>query len=190
MIRLDVPLKEEDVRKLKLGDNVSITGRIYTGRDAAHKFLVEEMPEEFKDRLNGSCLYHCGPVVRQTENGYEIVAAGPTTSIREEPYEATVIKEFGIRAIIGKGGMGKKTLDACKQNGCVYLSAVGGAAAVLAKSVKKVTNVYKMEFGVPEAIWELDVEGFPAVVTMDANGNSLHDEIEKKSEKEYRKLID
>jgi len=189
MIKLNVPLKEEDVRKLKIGDNVLLDGIIFTARDMAHKFFVESKPEEFKRLLKDGVIYHCGPIVKK-EDEWRIVAAGPTTSIREEPYMADVIKEYGIRAIIGKGGMGKKTLEACRKYGCAYLSAIGGAAILLAKNIKRVVNVHKLEFGLPEAIWELEVEDFPVIVTMDANGNSLYDNIVKESKKVYDKLIE
>jgi fumarate hydratase class I len=174
VVKLSFPIKKDETKKLKAGDIVSLSGIIYTARDAAHKFLFEKRPKVFKNKLADTAIYHCGPIVRKKGKKYSIVAAGPTTSIREEPYMADIIKNFKIRAMIGKGGMGKKTIEACKKHKCVYLSAVGGAAAVLAKSIKEVRNVYKLEFGVPEAIWELEVKDFPAIVTMDSKGKSLH----------------
>jgi len=188
MIKLKVPLKEEDVRKLKIGDNVLLDGIIFTARDMAHKFFVESKPEEFRKLLKDGVIYHCGPIVKKDKE-WKIIAAGPTTSIREEPYMADVIKEFGVRAIIGKGGMGKTTLKACKEHGCVYLSAIGGAAILLAKNIKRVIDVHKLEFGLPEAIWQLEVEDFPAIVAMDADGNSLYDDIEEISRKNYTRLL-
>jgi len=183
MIELETPLSEKDVRSLSCGDTVELSGIIYTARDMAHKWFFEEKPGEFREKLRGSAIYHCGPIVSKKENSYEFVSAGPTTSIREEPYMADVIKEYDVRAVIGKGGMGEKTLEAMKESGCVYLSAVGGAAAVLAESVKEVLNVYKLEeFGVPEAVWEIRVENFPAIVSMDAKGESLHERIYSSSE--------
>src|SRR5512137_355118 len=171
MIRLSTPLSEAAVRDLKVGDEVTITGKLYTGRDAVHKYLHEggQLPPGVS--LQGGILYHCGPVVVQDAQGnWKCVAAGPTTSIREEPYQWQVIRDFGLRGVIGKGGMGDKTLAACKEYGCVYLHGVGGAAQVLAEAVKQVRNVYfKDEFGSPEAIWELEVGDFPAVVTIDAH---------------------
>jgi fumarate hydratase class I len=172
--KIKFPINKETIKKLKAGDIVSLSGIIYTARDAAHKFLFEKKPKAFKNKLANTAIYHCGPIVRKKGKKYSIVAAGPTTSIREEPYMADIMKNFKIRVMIGKGGMGKKTSDACKKYGCVYLSAVGGAAAVLAKSIKEVRNVYKLGFGVPEAIWELEVKDFPAIVTMDSKGRSLH----------------
>jgi fumarate hydratase subunit beta len=183
MIKLSFPFTEEKIRALKLGDEVLISGVIHTGRDAVHKYLHEggQLPSgvSFRDGI----LYHCGPVVMKQDDGsWKATAAGPTTSTREEPYQWQVIRDFGLRGVIGKGGMGDKTLAACKEYGCVYLHAVGGAAQVLAERIKKVRNVFMMEkFGAPEAIWEFEVEDFPAVVTIDSHGNSLHKEIFEKS---------
>jgi len=179
MIALAAPFTEEKIRALKKGDEVFITGILFTGRDAVHKYLHDggELPPEVK--LRDGILYHCGPVVIKDEQGkWKVTAAGPTTSIREEPYQADIIDKFGLRGVIGKGGMGEKTLAACQQFGCVYLHAIGGAAQVLAECIKSVRGVYMMEqFGAPEAIWELEVENFPAVVTMDAHGDSLHRDV-------------
>lgn len=179
MISLSPPFTDEKIRALKKGDEVGISGILFTGRDAVHKYLHEggQLPPEVN--LRNGILYHCGPVVIKDEQGrWKVTAAGPTTSIREEPYQADIIEKFGIRGVIGKGGMGEKTLGACKEFGCVYLHAIGGAAQVLAECIKSVRGVYMMEqFGAPEAIWELEVENFPAVVTMDAHGNSLHREV-------------
>lgn len=190
MIRIKLPVSEKEIRKLKAGDEVAISGVMITGRDAAHKYLVESDGEEVRDILDGSMIYHCGPVVRQEDGKYSFVAAGPTTSIREEPYEATVIEKYGLRGVIGKGGMGEKTLKACADFGCVYLSAVGGLATILAQSVVEVTDVHKLEeFGVPEAMWVIRVEDFPAVVTMDSHGRSIHDEIASLSKANYDRLV-
>jgi tartrate/fumarate subfamily iron-sulfur-dependent hydro-lyase beta chain len=179
MIDLPIPATEEMIRSLRVGDAVAISGIVYTGRDAVHKYLHEggELPAEV--HLRNGILYHCGPVTIQDENGgWKVTAAGPTTSIREEPYQGGIIRRFGLRGIIGKGGMGDATLGACQEFGCVYLHAVGGAAQVLAECIQSVRGVYFLEkFGAPEAIWELEVEQFPAVVTMDANGNSLHRDV-------------
>ena len=171
---LTLPLSEHDVRKLKIGDNVLISGVLYTGRDAVHKFLLTN-PNDFPVDLHNMVIYHCGPIVIQKEREWRVVAAGPTTSSRIEPYVADIIKNFGVRAFIGKGGLGEKTLAACKEYGCVYFSAVGGCAQVLAKAIIKVNNVFFYdEFGAPEAVWELEVKDFPAIVTMDAYGNTMH----------------
>jgi len=171
---LILPLLEKDVRELKVGENVLISGTLYTGRDAVHKFLVST-PDNSPVDLQNMAIYHCGPIVVQKNGEWCVTAAGPTTSFRTEPYVADIIKTCGVRAFIGKGGLGQKTLDACKEYGCVYLSAVGGCAQVLAKAIIKVKNVYFYEeFGPPEAIWELEVNDFPAIVTMDSHGNSMH----------------
>ncbi len=183
MKNLQLPLTEEDVRGLALGDAVSLTGTIFTARDAAHKYLVENPDFSRIPDIRGTVLYHCGPVIIKRDGRYVVTAAGPTTSIREEPYMATVIEKYGIRAIIGKGGMGAATAEACRRFGCVYLHAVGGAAQVLASCVKEVPSVSMLEeFGAPEAIWQFDVVDFPAVVTMDATGASLHQQVKAHSE--------
>jgi fumarate hydratase class I len=191
MIRLQAPFTEDKIRALHVGDEVLINGVVFTGRDAVHKYLYEggQLPPGVS--LRDGILYHCGPVVlRQPDGSWKATAAGPTTSIREEPYQAKIIRDFGLRGIIGKGGMGEKTLAACKECGCVYLHAVGGAAQVLAECIKRVRNVYLLEkFGAPEAIWEFEVEDFPAVVTMDAHGRSLHQEIFERSRAELVKRL-
>lgn len=191
MISLQTPLSEASVRSLKLGDQVTISGTIYTGRDAVHKYLHEGGALPANVSLQGGVLYHCGPVIVKDEQGkWRCVAAGPTTSIREEPYQWQVIRDFGLRGVIGKGGMGEKTIEACKKHGCVYLHAVGGAAQVLAECVRSVPNVYFMEeFGAPEAIWEFQVVSFPAIVTIDTHGNSLHREVLAKSQAELAKYV-
>ena len=189
-MKLEAPFTEEKIRALRVGTSVEISGIVYTGRDAVHKYLHEGGKLPPKVDLRDSILYHCGPVVLQENGKWVVKAAGPTTSIREEPYQAEIIKKFGIRGVIGKGGMGEKTLKACEEVGCVYLHAIGGAAQVLADCVKEVLDVYMMkEFGAPEAIWKLRVENFPAVVTMDSHGKSLHREIFEKSQAELAKLI-
>jgi len=179
MIRLTTPLTEEAVRSLKVGDEVLIAGVVFTGRDAVHKYLHEGGALPPGVSLQGGVIYHCGPVMmKQADGSYQCTAAGPTTSIREEPYQGQIIRDFGVRAVIGKGGMGDRTLAACRDHGCVYLHAIGGAAQVLAECVKKVRNVYfAEEFGSPEAIWDLEVVDFPAVVTIDSHGTSLHREV-------------
>ena len=190
MINLTMPLDEKQVRDLKVGDEVTLSGVMITARDAAHKYMTEEEATEVKEVLKGGVIYHCGPVVAKTEEGYKFVAAGPTTSAREEPYEAAVMRDYGVRAVIGKGGMGPKTLAACSEYGAVYLHAIGGLAVILAKSVKKVREVHKLvEFGVPEAMWVLEVEEFPAVVTMDSHGNSLHVQVKADSDAQAEKII-
>ena len=191
MTKLSFPFTEEKIRRLKVGDDVLISGVLFTGRDAVHKYLHEggELPPGVS--LQDAILYHCGPVVmKQPDGSWKATAAGPTTSIREEPYQWQIIRDFGLRGVIGKGGMGDRTLAACKEHGCVYLHAIGGAAQVLADCIKKVRNVHFYEkFGAPEAIWEFEVEDFPAVVTMDSHGNSLHKEVLASSQAELAKRL-
>jgi fumarate hydratase subunit beta len=191
MAELRLPLDEKTVRDLEVGAGVELTGRMITGRDAAHKWLLEDYREEVAPFLEGTVIYHCGPVVRQLEDGsFEFVAAGPTTSIREEPYQAEVIERYGLRGVIGKGGMGLQTLKGLEKSGALYLHAVGGAAQVLAEAVKKVERVFMLEeFGVPEALWVIEVEKFPVMVTMDARGGSLHTEVENHSKEQFEKLL-
>jgi fumarate hydratase class I len=191
MIQLITPISEATIRSLRVGDEVQITGTLFTGRDAVHKYLHEggQLPPGVN--LRDGVLYHCGPVVIQDEQGqWRCVAAGPTTSIREEPYQWQVIRDLKLRGVIGKGGMGDKTARACQEYGCVYLHAVGGAAQVLAECVTRVKGVYMMEeFGAPEAIWEFEVKNFPAVVTIDAHGGSLHRDVLAASQAELAKYL-
>jgi fumarate hydratase class I len=187
MIQLIEPYTEEKVRALQMGDIVHVSGMVYTGRDAVHKFLHEggTPPVDLRNQI----IYHCGPVVIKEKRKWVVKAAGPTTSIREEPYQAHLIERFGLRAVIGKGGMGPKTLEACAKFGCVYLHAIGGAAQVLAECVTEVPGVYLKQFGSPEAIWAFRVKEFPAVVTMDAHGNSLHAAVLEQSKEQLKQLI-
>lgn len=200
---LTIPISEEEIRALDVGDTVYLSGVIVTGRDTAHEYMIEtfirapavpeseqEVYEELKRLLKESVIYHCGPVVRQLQDGrWEFVAAGPTTSIREEVYEPEVIEHFGLRGVIGKGGMGSNTLRACREHGAAYFHAVGGAASLIADAVKEVVAVHKKdEFGVPEAFWVIRVEDFPLVVTMDTHGRSIHDEVEAVSREALTRL--
>jgi len=191
MTPLTFPFTEAQVRALKVGDEVAISGVVFTGRDAVHKYLHEGGALPPGVSLRDGIIYHCGPVMmKQADGSYKCTAAGPTTSIREEPYQWQIIRDFGVRGVIGKGGMGEKTLAACREHGCVYLHAIGGAAQVLAECVKRVRNVYfAEEFGSPEAIWELEIENFPAVVTIDSHGNSLHKEVMAASSAELAKHL-
>jgi fumarate hydratase class I len=184
-VALRTPLTEEQVRSLKVGDVVLISGRAYTGRDAVHHHLMQHEPPV---DLRGAVLYHCGPVVARQGDGWTVTAAGPTTSIREEPYQADVIKRYGVRAVVGKGGMGAKTLAALKEAGAVYLNAIGGAAQFYARTITSVDGVSLLEFGTPEAMWHLTVNDFPAIVTMDSHGRSLHQDVEEESGRELAAL--
>ncbi len=190
MIKLQLPVGETQIRRLQVGDEVLLNGIMVTGRDAAHSWMIEEKPDEVRELLKNTMIYHCGPIVRKSGGTWSFVAAGPTTSIREEPYQGDIIGEYQVRGVIGKGGMGPKTLAALKKYGAVYLHAVGGAAALLAQAVVKVHDVIKLEeFGVPEAMWVIEVKDFPAIVTMDAHGNSLHKNIREQSTKIASRLI-
>lgn len=188
-IVLTTPITEEQIRSLRVGDVVIVNGLIHTGRDALHHYLMDhDSPVD----LDGSVIYHCGPVMMKDEQGeWHVKAAGPTTSIREEPYQGDIMKKFGIRAVIGKGGMGPKTLKALQEHGGVYLNAIGGAAQFYAKCLKKVEGVdFLKEFGVPEAMWHLQCEGFAAIVTMDSHGGSLHAEVDESSIEKLARLKD
>ncbi len=184
---LNTPLGEEQIRALKVGDVVLLNGPLHTGRDMIHHHL---MSHDAPLDLRGAALYHCGPVALKKGDGWAINAAGPTTSGREEPYQADVIRRFGLRAVIGKGGMGAKTLAALKEHGAVYLNAIGGAAQYYTKCITAVEGVHFLEFGIPEAMWHLRVKDFPAIVTMDSHGNSLHADVEKASAKKLASFAD
>jgi fumarate hydratase class I len=199
-----MPLSPETIRRLKVGDPVLLNGIMVTGRDTVHKWMVDtfikhtrqpqgddlEVYAAIKPLLEGSVIYHCGPVVSGLDTKqYKFVAAGPTTSIREEPYQGLVMEHFQIRGVIGKGGMGAKTLAACQQVPGVYLHAIGGAASLIAQTVTRVLGVYKYDFGVPEAMWVIEVKDFPAVVTMDAHSGSLHAEVEARSKEALKDLL-
>ncbi len=204
MREINIPISDETIRSLKVGEPVALTGVIVTGRDVVHKWLIEtfikktrqpqgedlQVYEALKQILAGGVIYHCGPVVSGLDTKqYKFVAAGPTTSIREEPYQADVMKHFNLKGVIGKGGMGAKTLKGCQEVPAVYFHAIGGAATLIAQSVAKVLGVYKLEFGVPEAIWVIEVKDFPVVVTMDAHGQSLHEVVEKDSARVLADLL-
>ena len=201
MREINIPISDETIRELKVGEPVLLNGIMVTGRDAAHKWMIEtfikktrapqaddlKAYDDLKKLLNGAVIYHCGPVVSGLETKeYRFVAAGPTTSIREEPYQADVMKHFNLKGVIGKGGMGPKTLKGCEETPGVYFHAIGGAASFIAQSVKKVLGVYKQDFGVPEAMWVVEVKDFPVVVTMDAHGQSQHAVVDGSS----RKILD
>lgn len=191
MIEIELPTDDATMRKLRVGDEVALNGVIVTARDRAHKYMVEESPTDLEPILAGTVIYHCGPVMRKESDGnWSVVAAGPTTSIREEIYQADVIERYNVRGVIGKGGMGTKTLAGLKKSGAVYLHAIGGASQILARSVKRVIGVEKLdEFGVPEAFWRFDVEKFPVVVTMDSTGASLHEQVNSDAAERYARIV-
>ena len=185
---LEWPFGEKAVRSLRAGDAVSVTGRIYTGRDRFHRFVASggALPVDFRD----GALYHCGPVVVPEGDGWRVVAAGPTTSVRENPYEPQFIAATGLRVVIGKGGMDERTLDACRRYGAVYLQAVGGAAALAARCVKRVRNVYFLrEFGAAEACWEFEMVDFHCVVAMDSHGKSLFTDVQEASSRRLKAIL-
>jgi fumarate hydratase subunit beta len=188
MIQIEMPFTSGKIKSLKVGDQIEVSGIFYTARDAVHKWLYEgnKAPFDLKDAM----IYHCGPVTLRQKKKWTVTAAGPTTSMREEPYMAKLIELYQLKGVIGKGGMGEKTRLACEKFGCVYLHAVGGAAQVLAEQIKEVQDVFGIEeFGAPEAIWKLRVEKFPVVVTIDAHGNSLHRDIESTSKEIFERLV-
>jgi len=204
MREITIPIRDETILSLKVGEPVALTGVMVTGRDTVHKWLIEtfikkarppqgddlKVYEALKPLLKGGIIYHCGPVVSGLDTRqYKFVAAGPTTSIREEPYQADVMKHFDLKGVIGKGGMGPKTLKGCQEVPFVYFHAIGGAATYIAQSVTKVLGVYKLDFGVPEAMWVIEVKELPVVVTMDAHGGSLHQVVEEQSGKVLAELL-
>lgn len=190
MIKLTTPISEKEIRALKAGDTVLLSGTVVTARDAGHKLMVEERPDFLDDLLKGGVIYHCGPVVKKEGGKWSFVAAGPTTSAREEPYQGKVIESYGVRGVIGKGGMGEKTKEACRKFGAVYFHAVGGCGTAIARSVKEVTDVHKLEeFGTPEAFWVIRVEEFPVIVTIDSHGTSIHEKVKAESKKVYEELL-
>jgi fumarate hydratase class I len=202
--KLTIPITDDTIRGLRVGEAVLLSGIMITGRDAVHKWIADtfikktrqpsgddlEVYQAIRPILNGGVIYHCGPVVGGlATKQYRFVAAGPTTSIREEPYQGDVMRHFNMKGAIGKGGMGAKTLQACQEVPGVYFHAIGGAASLIAESVKNVLGVHKLDFGVPEAIWVIEVQDFPVVVTMDAHGNSLHAEVRQESRQVLDRLI-
>ena len=204
MREIRLPIQDDVIRSLKVGDPVALTGVMMTGRDTVHKWLVESfikksrpvqeddlrVYDQIRPILEGGVIYHCGPVVSGLDTrNYRFVAAGPTTSIREEPYQGDVMRHFKVKGVIGKGGMGPKTLAACHEVPGVYFHAIGGAASLIAQQVQRVLGVYKLEFGVPEAMWVIEVKEFPVVVTMDSHNGSLHDEVEAKSRAVLEELL-
>jgi len=196
--QIELPCEKEIITKLKIGDLVSLNGIIVTGRDSFHKYAVEKyikgnikdnVLEKLNKILKNSFIYHCGPVIKKEANTFEFLAGGPTTSIREEPYEYQLIPFFSLNGVIGKGGMGKKTQSALQEHKAVYLHTTGGAAALIGEKVTRVCDVLFIEFGIPEAVWILEVKNFNCIVTMDANGESLHEKVYNKSYEKFRKLI-
>ena len=172
-------MDENTVRNLKLGETVYLRGLIITGRDEMHMRALssKEVPPE----LYGATLFHCGPIMAEKNGKMDVIAAGPTTSARMNSMEAEMIRRFGIRAIIGKGGMSDDVLGAMKEIGCVYLAAIGGAAVSLAEGLNETVGVKWEDLGMAEAMWKFKAERFgPLIVAMDANGNSIYENVENK----------
>ena len=204
MTELNIPISEQEILSLHAGDSVTISGIATTGRDAAHKYMVENLInnsaglsaddkrllDELKSIYRGGMIYHCGPIVRNEKGKWTIVSAGPTTSIREEVYEDKVISAFGLKVVMGKGGMGARTLAACKENKAVYVHAIGGAGVTSAEKMVEVLDVFKLEeFGLPEAFWKVRFRNFPGIVTMDAHGKSLHEELGRDFDKRLAEIL-
>jgi fumarate hydratase class I len=192
MIHLTTPISKEEILKLHVGDAVQLSGIATTGRDAAHKYMVEKLIEgpkplsaedqklraELEKILRGGAIYHSGPILRNDDGRWTIVSSGPTTSIRDEIYQDKVIAAFGVRVVIGKGGMGPRTLEACRIHGAVFLHGIGGAGVYNAAAIAEVLDVFKKEeFGLPEAFWKIRFDHFTGIVTMDAHGKSLHEDL-------------
>jgi fumarate hydratase subunit beta len=181
--RLVSPLSEEAVRSLAVGDEVTLSGPILTARDEAHIRALEmhDRDEPLPFGLQGMPIYHCGPIMVRDGEGWRLVAAGPTTSSRMNSIEPSFIEAFGIRAIIGKGGMSKATVEAMMEHGCVYLAFTGGAAVIASEGIAKVESVEWLDLGMPEAVWHLEADGFgPLIVAIDSHGRSLYDDVDKK----------
>ena len=189
--KLKTPISEEDTRKLKVNDVIYITGTIITARDAAHRRALEFHKEGKKLPVNlrGLAVFHCGPIVKKEDDKWIVVAAGPTTSTRMDLFEDEFIKNFMVRIVIGKGGMGRKTTEAMKQYGAVYGAFTGGAGVLAAKAIKSVKSVEWYDLGMPEALWVLEVEDFgPLTIAIDAHGNNLFEDVQKKAEESRQKI--
>lgn len=187
---LTTPVSEEEIRKLRTGDILHISGRLISARDAGHRRALEyinsgkPLPVDF----SGMALYHVGPVVRKVGETWEIISAGPTTSARLEMYEAEFIEKTGVRIIIGKGGMGDKTTEVCKRFGAVYTIFTGGAGALAAKAIEEVEKVEWLDLGVPEALWVLKVKEFgPLTVIIDSTGKNFYSDARKQVEENLKK---
>lgn len=191
--KLKTPISEEDVRKLKANDVIYITGTMVTARDSAHKRALEffKKGKPLPIDLQGSAVFHCGPIVRKEDDKWTVVAAGPTTSTRMDIFEDEFIKAFKVRVVIGKGGMGKRTTEGMKKYGAVYGAFTGGAAVLAAKAIKNVRDVEWFDLGMPEALWILDVEEFgPLIVAIDTHGNNLFENVKKEVEENKQKIYE
>ena len=177
---LTTPISEDDIRKLRVNDILYLSGTIFTARDEAHERALEWFKEKKRLPINptGLGVFHCGPIVKETDSGWEVVAAGPTTSTRMEMFEDRFIEAFGVRVVIGKGGMGPKTAAAMKKYGAVYGAFTGGAAVLAAKAIRRISSVEWLDLGMPEALWIMEVEKFgPLIVSIDSTGENLFERV-------------
>lgn len=189
---LKTPISEDEIRKVRVGDVIYLTGIVITARDAAHARALELLRkgEKLPVDFNGLAVYHCGPVVRKVDDGWEVVAAGPTTSMRMEVYEAEFIERTGVRVIIGKGGMGSKTAEACKAFGAVYAIFTGGAAALASRAMKRVIRVEWIDLGIPEALWVIEVENFgPLMVAIDSSGENFYERVSREIQRRLKEVV-
>ncbi|MFZ1038803.1 MAG: FumA C-terminus/TtdB family hydratase beta subunit [Candidatus Bathyarchaeia archaeon] len=189
--KFKTPVSEEDVRRLKVNDVLYVTGTIVTARDQAHRRALEFFKEgkPLPVNLEGLAVFHCGPVVSKRGDKWIAVAAGPTTSTRMDIFEDEFIKNFKVRVVIGKGGMGKKTTDAMAKYGAVYGAFTGGAAILAAKAIKNVKSVEWLDLGTPEAMWIFEVEEFgPLAIAIDSHGNNIFMDVAKTVEENKQKI--
>jgi len=193
VFRLKTPISEEEIRKLKVNDVLYVTGTIVTARDEAHRRALEFFKEGKKlpIDLQGLAVFHCGPIVKKEDDKWTVVAAGPTTSTRMDQFEDEFIKNFKVRVVIGKGGMGKRTTDAMQKYGAVYGAFTGGAGVLAAKAIKGVKTVEWFDLGMPEALWIFETEEFgPLTVAIDSHGNNLFEEVKRKAEESRMKVYE
>jgi len=194
VFKLKTPISEEDVRKLKVNDVLFISGTMVTARDAAHKKALELLKQDkpLPVNLEGLAVFHCGPIMKKDDDKWVAVAAGPTTSTRMEQFEAEFIKNFKVRVVVGKGGMGKRTTDAMQKYGAVYGAFTGGAGVLAAKGIKNVKTVeWLLDLGMPEALWVFEVEEFgPLTIAIDSHGNNLYEEVGKKAEESRKRIYE
>jgi fumarate hydratase subunit beta len=190
--RLKTPLSTEEVAKLRVGDTVYVSGVVVAARDSAHKRMLEyiERGEKLPADLRGGVIYHVGPVVRKTERGWEVISAGPTTSARMEAFEADVIEKLGVKLVVGKGGMGKRTAEAMKKHVAAYAIFTGGAGVLAAKAIKRVIDVHWLDLGMAEAMWVFEVEDFgPLTVMIDPTGRNYYDEMREEARRKVAEIL-
>ncbi|MEM1733061.1 MAG: FumA C-terminus/TtdB family hydratase beta subunit [Pyrobaculum sp.] len=185
--RLSTPISIDEVAKLRVGDTLYISGVVISARDAAHRRMLEIGPPV---DLRGGVIYHAGPVVRKVGNKWEVLSMGPTTSARMEAFQAEVIEKFGVRLVVGKGGMGKKTAEAMKKHIAAYAIFTGGAGVLAAKAIKRVVDVHWLDLGVAEAVWVLEVENFgPLTVMIDSTGRNFYEEAREEARRRVPEIL-